>query len=1295
MELFTTDKLIGSENWVRWKWMAEGLLMEKENAYEVCSGEIVKPDPVPNDTTDTGALTKYNSDLAKFDKGNRAARGIFSRTLDARICDLVSMCKSAREIWIKLHELFEQKNPQAQYACQLKFSSFTRDPTDTMAMHIAKLERLVARMSDLDIKPNDFVIMSKLLETLPSDFEPLKMAWCTRSEQQQTLAELKKLLVSEEQRRSSESCRESELSALLAKSSLGRAHGVTEKFDKPVNKQGKQFKCYNCGKRGHVKRNCTLKKNSMRDRKPKEEVFISECLAAGNDDTWVIDSGATQHITNRSDYFQSYTEYKCPVEVRVGNSSTMKAYGHGKISVKMLVHGIWKNSVMENVLYAPEVSRNLFSVSQALDHGSKFNMSNDKCEFTKPTGVVAVGIRQGNLFRLLCKVILPEVNNPTSVTECMSEVQLNEMNSLQLWHERLGHLNKQHVKKFLHSQGIDVQNDNTFCEACVLGKQHRLPFQSRQQRAKDVGEIIHTDVCGPMEEESMGGALYFVCFTDDYSRYKRVYFLKHKSEVVDKFAEFSDFFKNQTQKPIKAVLSDGGLEYNNKDFKGILKKIGAEFRYSTPYTPQQNGSAERNNRTLVELARSIMIAKDLPKSLWAEIVNAVVHILNRAGTSAVEGKSPFEIFYGKSPRVNHLKILGTECFVHTPKQKHKKWDPKSRKGILVGYLDDVDGYRVWFKGTRKIERTRDVVFSHESASTTAVIGIQSTTPLKQPEFDDISNIECTETEFDLDDTLKDTQNIRQLRDRKQLKPPERLIELCIAEIVEPEHYYEAMKSENASEWQAAMDEEIKSLSDNNTWYLTDLPEGRRAIANKWVYKVKYHANGDVDRYKARLVVKGFSQRKGIDYCETYSPVARFETIRALISVAANENLELTQFDVKTAFLYGSLEEEIYMKQPQGYDDNSGQVCRLVKSLYGLKQSPRCWNKRFKEFLEKYGLKESKADPCLFSSNDKNQKLLLALHVDDGLVATTPQIKKHFLEELQHEFKVTYKDAEYYLGLEIRKLRSGDIALSQKNYAIKVLERFNMKDANPVSTPMEKGSLSGEDSVEFNSEKVPYRQAVGSLMYMAIATRPDISFAVSYCSQFLDKAEQKHWLIVKRILKYIKGTCDFSLVFKSDFQSGTLEAYSDADYASDTTTRKSVSGIVCKYSGGAICWASRRQQSVALSTTEAEFVAAAEATKEIIWLKRLFDDIAPLNTIPTLQVDNASAVRLARNPEFHQRTKHIDIKYHFVRDKFLSGEINVEHVDGEHQLADILTKALPKPRFEGLRKVLGVIKLTEL
>lgn len=269
----------------------------------------------------------------------------------------------------------------------------------------------------------------------------------------------------------------------------------------------------------------------------------------------------------------------------------------------------------------------------------------------------------------------------------------------------------------------------------------------------------------------------------------------------------------------------------------------------------------------------------------------------------------------------------------------------------------------------------------------------------------------------------------------------------------------------------------------------------------------------------------------------------------------------------------------------------------------------------------------------------------------------------------------------FLSLQIKRLENGDIFVDQESYAEKVLKRFNMNDANSVSTPMEKNLSAGEESEDFNDESIPYRQAVGSLMYLAVATRPDLAFVVSFCSQFLDKSKKHHWLMIKRVLKYLKGTVAFGILFKHGFKYGILESYSDADYASEAVTRKSVSGVVVKYSGGAIFWMSKRQQCVSLSTTEAEYIAASEAAKELVWLKRLFEEIAPLAEIPILLVDNASAVQLTKNPEYHQRTKHIDVRYHFVREKVLARELEVQHVPGEKNLADILTKPLAKRRFE--------------
>jgi hypothetical protein len=524
-----------------------------------------------------------------------------------------------------------------------------------------------------------------------------------------------------------------------------------------------------------------------------------------------------------------------------------------------------------------------------------------------------------------------------------------------------------------------------------------------------------------------------------------------------------------------------------------------------------------------------------------------------------------------------------------------------------------------------------------------------------------------------------------LRDRRFLKTPKRLVEMMIIESDEPRNFAEAVTSDEASRWRTAMNEEMASLEENSTWELHNLPEGRKAISNRWVYRKKRNVVGEVTRFKARLVVRGFSQREGIDYTETFSPVARFDTIRAVLSIAADEKLELSQFDVKTAFLHGFIDEEIYMEQPEGYNDGSQRVCKLLRSLYGLKQSPRCWNKRFKDVLMNLEFQESTADPCLYFRITGNDKIILVLYVDDGIVAATNrQSINIFLDKLKEEFQITVDTLGCFLNVQIERSIDGTIHITQKRY---IEDVFRMDSANPVSTPIEKCEPLGITE-ESTSTSAPYREAVSCLMYLAVATRPDIAFAVAYVSRFLEKPKERHWSAVKRIFKYLRGTSALGIRYDA-LGNAQLEAYSDSDFASDPDTRRSVSGIVFKYSGGAIVWASRRQQSVSLSTTEAEYVAASEAAKDVVWLTRLFNEIAPFDATPVLQVDNASAIKLAKNPIFHKRSKHIDVRAHFVRELVEEGKLIIEHIASKDQVADLLTKPIPSTQFRRLRDKIGL------
>lgn len=668
------------------------------------------------------------------------------------------------------------------------------------------------------------------------------------------------------------------------------------------------------------------------------------------------------------------------------------------------------------------------------------------------------------------------------------------------------------------------------------------------------------------------------------------------------------------------------------------------------------------------------------------------------------------------------------CYVHVPVQNRKKMDAKAQKGFLVGYDGD-ERYRVYLKENHKIILSRDVQFaeiSSDCSTSKEFPNFDNTVQLpmklhqekeqfdlrdpeaennhqEDEEIDDIHNqeIHCQQNEnFDVENDLEEQETslqIRQLRDRNTLNKP-KYLEDFVLQLEEsflnenPEDFEEAINSKDSTHWQKAMEKEIKSLKENNTWNLTELPKGKKALPCKWVFRVKKNPDGSIERYKARLVVKGFKQKKGIDYNQTYSPVAKLGTIRAILSIAATEKMQLSQFDVSTAFLYGELQELIYMHQPEGYKDGTEKVCKLNRSLYGLKQAPRCWNNRFGRFLSQLGFKVSEADPCLYTREKNGKKLLLVLYVDDGIVAATDSDDlEEFIRSLRQELKIVSKKADFFLGLEIEYLNN-DIRISQKAHMNKILERFNFSDCKPVSTPMLKSSevltTGKENSKEHN---FPYRQAVGALMYLMLGTRPDLAYSVGFFSRSLENPTLEDVGRVKRVFRYIKGTKDTGIVYRSNSQKGIFDCYSDADFGGCTKTGRSTSGVVIIYGGGPISWLSQRQTMVATSTTEAEIVAANEASKEIIWITRLFKGIVNITKVPVLKVDNTAAVRLAQNPEFHRRTKHIALKHFFVREKVNEGQLGIEQTSTENQIADLMTKPLPRTRLTILCNMMGVLR----
>jgi transposase InsO family protein len=541
-------------------------------------------------------------------------------------------------------------------------------------------------------------------------------------------------------------------------------------------------------------------------------------------------------------------------------------------------------------------------------------------------------------------------------------------------------------------KGLDIQGGNTdkqFCEGCTLGKQSRHSFKSLNRERKTApGKLIHCDLCGPIHVTSAGGMRYFMLLKDDYSDYRTVYFLKEKSaeEVTERIQDFINQVKYDLPEGLDSfhcLKTDQGLEFMNDKLETLLRKKGIKHITSTPYTPEQNGVIERDNRTVMEAARSMIFTSKMDKKYWCEAINTAVYLLNRTTNKRLKSTTPYELWTGQKPNLSHIRIFGTEAWKKTEHFQRKKLDEKSKKRILVGYEPN-KSYRLLDPETGKIELSCSVIFNEKEIISKDYIfwedHLEETRKQENDPQDTNSGIqetheepeegEVTEIEENGEGETPSTQKRKPYRPRgerwKELPPPlttrrretsqANLISSCLLLTGEPATPEEALSGKESTEWKKAMDEEMKSLHENNTWTLVPKPTDRKLVDCRWIYKRKEKSDGTLDRYKARLVARGFKQVYGIDYEETYSPVVKFPSIRLLLSLAASEDMEILQFDIKTAFLYGELEEEIFMTQPEGYEEGRGLVCHLQKSLYGLKQSPRQWNKKFHNFLTQNGFK---------------------------------------------------------------------------------------------------------------------------------------------------------------------------------------------------------------------------------------------------------------------------------------------------------------------------------------------------
>jgi hypothetical protein len=557
-----------------------------------------------------------------------------------------------------------------------------------------------------------------------------------------------------------------------------------------------------------------------------------------------------------------------------------------------------------------------------------------------------------------------------------------------------------------------------------------------------------------------------------------------------------------------------------------------------------------------------------------------------------------------------------------------------------------------------------------------------------------------DTEDEFEDALPVLEQKQHERPQRQRRPPSEWWKTQhyanLVTIEEPQSYYEAMKSKDATKWKEAMDAEFKSLKDNETWKLCRLPNGRNAIGCRWILRKKLNANGTINKYKARLVAKGYSQKEGIDYEETFSPVVKFNSIRIIFAIAVNNNLLLHQMDVKTAFLNGNIEEDIYMQQPEGYSNEDGLVCKLQRSLYGLKQSARSWNQRINTVLLELGFQRCNGDNCMYTHGyGTDSWIMIALYVDDLIIAARSE--RHLTKikrQLEDNFEMQdLGELKYCLGLEITRGKD-TMHISQHRYIATILEKHQMADSKPVLTPQDpKHAPQPKEDDNDHVDSTEYRSIVGGLIYAATGTRPDIANAVGNISKYMEKPQKAHWDAAKRILRYLNGTRNFGLLYTKG--NNELVGYSDSNYAGDQETRKSTTGYVFQMGNNTITWNSKRQQTVALSTCEAEYMALNHTVCEGIWIRKLLKELGIVQPITTIYEDNQGCIALAKNPVQHHRTKHIDVKYHFIRERIEEGTVKVIYCPTNEMKADILTKGIAAPQFKQLRDLLNLKECKEV
>lgn len=1364
---------------------------------------------------------------SKWFQEDQTVLGLLQNSLDVPILEAYSYCETAKDLWETLKIVYGNiSNLTRVFEVKKAINNLSQEDME-FTKHFGKFRSLWAELEMLRPNTMDPAVLNErreqdkvfgLLLTLNSSFNDL-IKHLLRADKLPSLDEVCSQIQKEQ----------GSLGLFSSKGELPMAHKVEAPTANKGGYQGNNFIkdykppwCTHCKRKGHRADKCYILHPHLRPSTPKANISQEDgsgqaqassskqtkevAMTASHGDivrksdlesllkaianlnqsgislfaskpnkTLIIDSGASHHMINNPDLLTNIKPTNGNVVIANGDKVPIEGLGELKLFDKK-----------SNAFYMPSFTSNLLSVKKATNDFNCYTIfgPNDvKFQDIKTGKLLGEGGTKGDLYIL---------ENSSSSNQLLSFNSCLDNNAL--WHSRLGHPHSRALELMLPS----ISFNNASCEACILGKHCKTVFTKSSNIYEKCFDLVHSDVwTSPCL--SRDNKKYFVTFIDEKSKYTWLTLLPSKDKVFDAFLNFQNYVTNQFNGKIKVLRSDNGGEYTSHKFKEHLANHGIIHQTSCPYTPQQNGVAERKNRHLMEVARSIMFHSHVPKRFWGDAVMTACYLINRIPTKILKDISPFEVLNKTKPSLDHLKVFGCVCFVLVPGEQRTKLDAKSIKSIFLGYSTTQKGYKCYDPVNNKLLVSRDVKFMenqgyYEKMDWKNVKDLANSTSDRMESLrfllnhlgnssashnepcDMGSNQESTSTQ---NENLEDAQETRNPSDQDLVEPPQNdespdqaegeieseplkdqhqapdQVEESVEEIIPlrrstrlrfgPEHwkqtrvYYNNQaiahpiqsvcslallpsdhqafigkidlhhipqsyeEAKESKEWVAAVDDEIGAMSRNHTWDEADLPLGKKAVSSRWIFTIKYLSNGDIERYKARLVARGFTQSYGDDYTDTFAPVAKLHTVRVVLSIATNLSWDLWQMDVKNAFLQGELEEEVYMTPPPGLEDSitPGKVLRLRKAIYGLKQSPRAWYHKLSSTLKDRGFKRSEADHTLFTLQSPQGIIVVLVYVDDLIISGSDQVG---IQETKSFLKSVFDikdlgELKYFLGIEICRSSEG-LFLSQRKYTLDLLSETGKLGSKPAKTPLEdgykvkrKGEKGTDDPLDKpHADPSQYRRLVGKLIYLTI-TRPDLCFAVNQVSQHMKEPTIYHWNMVERILRYLKGSPGQG-IWMGKNGNAEIVGYCDADYAGDTIDRKSTTGYCTFIGGNLVTWKSKKQKVVSCSSAEAEYRAMRKLTTELVWLKALLKDLGIESSTPiTMHCDNQAAIHIATNSVFHERTKHIEVDCHKVREKIEEGVILPCFTRSEDQLADIFTKAASLKICNHIYGKLGLVDLS--